>query len=236
MHVLMRGVAVGATVMAAGACNRPMPLLDQKVNAMSSSAIRASVDRLQFGECRTRPRTAHGTVPGQRTRLQICAVKGGEFAGGPSTPANGVWVARIVNKGVLPDRRWQLNPGDFESWIVVYGPAPVKYAIVEVSTTSPSGPPRVVVMDGVYHHCGHVHVPPRPPQARASFGTCQDHPAGPGDPPDSTSAGSAPALRRGLTLLRDVFLPKTVNAQGPGLLDGPGWIDCGGDCCTTDAS
>lgn len=228
VRVFNGGVAVIATVLLAGGCSPSMPELGARIDAMSGESIRTAVSALSFGECRTLPRTAVGMVPGQVTRLQICAIDGGENAGGSSTPANGVWVARIVNKGGLPDKRWELKPGAYESWIVAYGPAPVKYAIVEISTTSPSDPPRMIVMDGVYHHCGH---PPKSPRARASFGTCADNPGTAADPPDASQS----AMRRGLNQLRSSLLPKTLAAQGAGRLVGPAWIDCGGDCCTTDA-
>ena len=228
MRIIKGAFVAGAAVLLAGGCSPSMPVLGSRIGAMSGESIRAAVSTLTFGECRTLPRTAAGTAPGV-TRLQICAVNGGENAGGPSTPANGVWVARIVNKGSLPDRRWELNPGNYESWIVAYGPAPVKYAIVEVSTVSPTDPPKIIVMDGVYHHCGHT---PTAPRARASFGTCQDHPAGPNDPPDPPTS----PVRRAFNQLRSMLLPAALHAQGAGRLDGPAWIDCGGDCCTTDQS
>lgn len=228
MRIVKAGVAAVATVLLAGGCSPSMPVLGARIDAMSGESIRAAVSTLSFGECKTRPRTAAGTVPAV-TRLQICAVNGGQNAGGPNTPANGVWVARIVNKGSLPDQRWKLNPGAYESWIVAYGPAPVKYAIVEISTAAPGDPPRVIVMDGVYHHCGH---PNMPSSARANFGTCGDNPRNEGvpDPPQS-------AVQRGFNQLRLALVPKTARAQPPssGMLDGPAWIDCGGDCCTTEA-
>lgn len=228
MRIIKAGIVAVATVVLAAGCSPSMPVLGTRIDVMSGESIRAAVSTLTFGECRTRPRTAVGTAPSSVTRLQICAVNGGENAGGPNTPANGVWVARMVNKGPLPDVRWELRPGAYESWIVAYGPAPVKYAIVEVSTQSPTDPPRVVVMDGVYHHCGHA---PKPPRARASFGKCEDYPAGENDPPDRGT--SAP--RRALNQLRSVLLPSPLHAKSSMSLDGPAWIDCGGDCCTTEA-
>lgn len=224
--MIKKGIVAVAVVVLAAGCTPSMPVLGTRIDVMSGESIRAAVSALGFGECRTLPRTAVGTAPGV-TRLQICAVDGGENAGGPSTPVNGVWVARIVNKGSLPDKRWQLKPGAYESWIVAYGPAPVKYAIVEISTQSPADPPRMIVMNGVYHHCGHR---PMPPRARASFGNCQDNPGGPSDPPDLSSSPVRGALNR----FRSALLPSTLHAQPSGRLDGPAWIDCGGDCCTTD--
>lgn len=229
MRIINGGIFAIAAVLLVAGCTPSMPVLGTRIDAMSGASIRAAVSTLRFGECRTRPRTAEGMAPGAVTRLQICAVEGGQNAGGPSTPANGVWVARIVNKGSLPDRRWKLRPDStFESWIVVYGPAPVKYAIVEVSTLT-TDPPKIIVMDGVYHHCNH---PPMPPRARASFGTCQDNPAGPNDAPDPTTS----PVRGALNQLRSALLPAALQAQASGRLDGPAWIDCGGDCCTTDGS
>lgn len=229
MRIIKTGSVAVAGALLLGGCTPPMPVLGARIDAMSATSIHAAVSGLGFGECRTLPRSAEGTAPGGVTRLQICAVNGGQNAGGPNTPANGVWVARIVNKGSLPDSRWKLQPGAYESWIVAYGPAPVKYAIVEISTASPSDPPRMIVMDGVYHRCGHT---PKPPRARASFGNCNDHPGGPNDPPDP-----APSPVRGaLNQLRSMLLPATLHAQSSGRLTGPAWIDCGGDCCTTDAS
>ncbi len=227
MSFFRAAVAGVTTIVLAGACTPPTPVLGARVDTMSGETLRTAVARLNFGECRTLPRTAKGTTPGV-TRLQICIVDGGQNAGGPSTPANGVWVARIVNKGSLPDLRWELNPGNYESWIVAYGPAPVKYAIIELSTTSPTDPPRVIKMDGVYHHCGHTK---RPSKARANFGNCQDNVNGPTDPPDPAPSRA----QRTLSKLGASFLPKTLLAQGNSRLDGPAWIDCGGDCCTTDS-
>lgn len=229
MSFFRAAVAGVTTIVLAGACSAPMPVLGARVDTMSGETLRAAIAGVSFGECRTLPRTATGTAPGAVTRLQICAVNGGQNAGGPSTPANGVWVARMVNKGSLPDLRWGLNPGNYESWIVAYGPAPVKYAIIEISTTSPTGPPRVIKMDGVYHHCGHT---TRPSKARASFGNCQDNVNGPTNPPDPAPSRA----QRALSKLGASFLPQTLRAEGISQLDGPAWIDCGGDCCTTDQS
>lgn len=219
------GVAVAVVaVLLAGGCTPPMPVLEARFDTMSGESLREAVSRLSFGECETLPRTAAGTAPGV-TRLQICAVDGGQHAGGSNTPTNGVPVARIVNKGSLPDKRWELNPGPYESWIFVYGPAPAKYALMEISTLSSTDPPRTIVMSGEYHHCGHVKGPPR---ARARFGRCQDNPGS--RPPESAPS----ALGRGLNELRSFLLPPTAQAQPALSLDGPAWIDCGGDCCTTE--
>ena len=223
MRVWVQGVAALAAGVITAGCTRSAPVLGTSVDAMSAEALRASVSGAKFGECKTEPRTAQSTAPA-RTPVQICAVEGGQFAGGPSTPVNGVWVARMVNLGNLPTKRWGLKPGPYETWIAAFK-YPTRYAMVEMSTASPTDPPRIIIADGNYRHCNHAIQPPR---ARARFGNCEDHPRD--IPPDP----AASAVRRGLTWLRSTVMPKTSFAQSPGTLDGPAWIDCGGDCCVTD--
>ncbi|MBA3580434.1 MAG: hypothetical protein H0W42_10665 [Gemmatimonadaceae bacterium] len=133
----------------------------------------------------------------------------------------------MINTGSTATDRWELKPGAYQSWIVAYGPAPVKYAIVEIPSTGTTQAPRMIVSAGTYRACGHPKVPSH---ARASFGNCADYPGRANDPPDPAPS----ALRRGLSHLRSTFLPKALFAQGPGSLDGPAWIDCGGDCCVAD--
>lgn len=223
MSFSIQGSAAIAVVVIVTGCTPPTPLVGSSVESMSGAALAASVANVKFGECKTEARTAQSTVPA-RTPVQICAVEGGQFAGGPTTPPNGVWVARMVNRGNLPTKRWGLRPGPYETWIAAFK-YPTRYSMVEMSTASPTDPPRIIVADGNYRHCGH---PIQPPRARARFGNCEDHPRDiPADPATS-------AVGRGLTWLRSTVMPKTLLAQGGGTLDGPAWIDCGGDCCVTD--
>lgn len=227
MRAFMQGVAAVAIVIGfgGGCAARTMPFLNDPIQNMSTAQIQAAVQSLTFDECRKRERTSKTSIPPRpRTRVEICAVTGGENAGGPSTPTTGVWVARMINLGADTTDRWELRPGSYESWIVVYGPAPVKYAIVEIPSMPSTESPRMIVSAGNYRACGHPQVPSH---ARANFGNCNDHPRDHYFPGDSR-------FRRTASFLRDALLPKKLLAQGPGSLDGPAWIDCGGDCCVTD--
>lgn len=225
MRVLMQGMAAVAIVVGfGGGCAARMPFLNNPIQSMTTAQIQAAVQSLTFDECRKRNRTSEGGPPTPPTKVEICAVSGGQNAGGSSTPSTGVWVARMINMGVHVTDMWELRPGDYESWIIAYGPVPVKYAIVEIPSLSSTESPRMIVSGGNYKHCGHTKIPSH---ARANFGNCNDHPRDKYLPADTR-------LRRTALLLRDALLPKKLFAQTPGSLDGPAWIDCGGDCCVTD--
>lgn len=210
MRVLIGTIGVLAAFV--GGCRPPMPTLSEPVGGTSAEALHAALSKLAVGECRTRNRKAENTgeVP-----VQICGVQGGQYAGGSDTPVNGVPVARMRNLGNRETDLWRLNPGPYESYIIVYGDPTsqtVKYDVIEVSTTSPAArPPRVAFRGGTYKKCEHNYGP-APARARASFGTCADRPGGADDVEDP-----APATFR----------------QTYGV-DGPAWIVCGGDCCTTE--
>ena len=214
----MKGLAVAALSLATLGAHTPQPArraltgdLTKPLAQYTGAQFAALVRPLRYGQGADRQRKCRGPLEcaaGRQVSLRIDPVADADSLGPANLGRFGVVAARIRNRGVEMEARYNMRGGAQYAYYLIVQPATGGQAtwILEELDTQGTNVTHRTVASGRFTPCNHPFVR----GARADFRTCAQSPAG-----------------------RATLQPVSFSPQG-GPDDPPIWIACAAGCCIAE--